>query len=61
MAKKIQHCFNCGEELGVFELWPGDIEHCGKTECAREARYALQSQEADARERAREDDYDRYR
>lgn len=59
--KRMQHCFWCGEELGVYDSYPGDIEHCGKPECAREARYAIQEQNADARARAEEDHFDRYR
>lgn len=61
MAKRMQHCFNCGEELGIYDSYLGDIEHCGKMECQREANYAHQCRDADARESAREDNYDRYR
>lgn len=60
-GKKMQHCFYCGEEIGVFEAWPGDYEYCDKLECAREARYQQRADDADARERAEEDHYDRYR
>ena len=59
--ERIQHCFNCGADLGVYASWPGDIETCGKAECEREARYQRQAQEADVQERAAMDDYDRYR
>jgi hypothetical protein len=59
--KKMQHCFFCGQELGVYDSYPGDIEDCGEPQCAREARYERQAQEAEIRERAAEDDYDRYR
>lgn len=61
MAKKMQRCFYCGEDLGVFEAWPGDWLDCGKPECAREARYQQQADEAEARERAAEDNFERYR
>jgi hypothetical protein len=61
MAKRIQYCFNCGEDLGIFELWPGDLPTCGKRECEREARYAREAEDAEARERAAYDNYDAYR
>ena len=59
--KQMQHCFFCGEELGVFDGWTDDILHCSKQECSREAQYELQAREADARDRAADDNYDRYR
>lgn len=61
MAKRMQHCFWCGEELGVYDAYPGDLDSCGKIECERETRYAQQVKDADAQNRAREDDCDRYR
>ena len=61
MAPKMQHCFNCGEECGVFDNHWRDLVTCGKRECEREARYQYQCEEADARERAESDNYDRYR
>ena len=60
MAKRMQHCFNCGEALGVYDSWPGEIEVCGSSECQREARYAEQSERAERYERASEDDFARY-
>ena len=59
-APKMQHCFNCGEELGVFQSWPGDMPTCGKQECDREAREVYRGQQEEAEERAREDGYSRY-
>lgn len=61
MAKRMQHCWYCGEELGVYESYPGDLDTCGKSECEREARYERQAMEADAHDRAEQDDYSRYR
>lgn len=58
---KMQHCFNCGEELGVYRSYPGDVEHCGKRECAREAQYVYQYRDAEAQEAAAADNFDRYR
>lgn len=59
--QRMQHCFNCGAELGVFELYPGDVEHCGARECAKEASYQRAAEETEIRERAEADEYDRYR
>jgi DNA-directed RNA polymerase subunit N (RpoN/RPB10) len=61
MALRMQHCFNCGKELGVFETWPGDLDTCGSIVCDREARHARQAEESEARERAEQDGYERYR
>jgi len=57
----MQHCFWCGEELGMGESRYGDIEACGKRECQRELMAAYREQEMDARARAEEDNYERYR
>lgn len=40
MSAKMQHCFNCGAELGVYDRMPGDRDTCGAKECEREARDA---------------------
>lgn len=56
-----QYCFYCGEFLGDYKYYDGDIETCGKSECEREARFARQEQDAEAREQAERDNYDRYR
>jgi hypothetical protein len=32
---KMQHCFNCGKELGVYQAYYGDIQACGAHECYR--------------------------
>lgn len=47
---KMRHCFYCGEELGI-STWSEPYDHCGKSECAREADYAMQSERAEAHER----------
>lgn len=60
MTKKLQHCFNCGEELGVYDAYPGDLQTCGKTECEREARSAEQGERDDRADRASQDDFQRY-
>lgn len=61
MAKRMQHCFWCGEELGVYDSYPGDIQCCGAPGCNAEYRHEMQAREADARDAAAEDNYDRYR
>ena len=45
---KMQHCFNCGAELGVYAKLSRDHDTCGKIECEREARdaYAQEREEA---------------
>lgn len=37
-SERMQHCFNCGEELGVFRSYHGDRNTCGRQECERAAR-----------------------
>lgn len=49
--KKMQHCFYCGEELGVYEPFGNYLDTCGSPECEREARAA----EAAEREEAHHD------
>lgn len=51
MSEKMQHCFYCGEELGVYRHHPNDIEHCGSRECAREAMAAHRQERDEAHER----------
>ena len=63
MAKepKMQHCFNCGEEIGIYVRYIGDEpECCGKAECLRELRHQMAAEMADRRDRADEDGYERY-
>lgn len=48
-------CFNCGESLG-FYYGPSDpLDNCGRSECAREARYAYESEKANYMEAAERD------
>lgn len=61
MAHKMQHCFNCGEECGVFYNYYRDLVTCGKRECEREAREQARYEDDMARERAESDGYERYR
>ena len=57
----MQHCFNCGDELGVYVAYYGDgPESCGKQECVRELRYAQQSDRDYRACEAAQDDYSRY-
>ena len=61
MAEKMQYCFNCGVELGIYETHSDYFNTCGSKECERAAREAYAEQEAEATERARADQYDHYR
>jgi hypothetical protein len=45
----MQHCFFCGEQLGVFDAAGERYLTCGARLCEREARFG---EDADARERA---------
>ena len=47
---KQQHCFYCGEHIGLADRWSDPLDTCGKAECNREAQYANQ----DARDSAHE-------
>lgn len=54
-------CEWCGEDLG-YDARPGDQpESCGKRECERGLRDMMGQEEAEARERAEADGYERYR
>ena len=61
MNKKRIHCFNCGEDLGEGVYWPGDMESCGNAECSRAVQDAYRERDAEAREAAEQDNYERYR
>lgn len=60
---KVHHCFNCGEETEDWDELPNyqKLYICGKKECAMEFNQACQEVEADIQDRAREDNYGRYR
>ncbi|MDO9527628.1 MAG: hypothetical protein Q7J27_00540 [Syntrophales bacterium] len=60
MAKRMQHCHWCGEELGIYDAF-GEIESCGKPECDRSQREAYREREEYIREQAERDNYDQYR
>ncbi len=47
--EKMQHCAWCGDETGIHDLWPGDINSCGKHECEREIRHQMQAEESERR------------
>jgi len=61
MVERMQHCFNCGDECGVFDNYHRDLVTCGKRECRREAREQARYEDDMARERAESDGYERYR
>lgn len=55
-------CEWCGEKLGYDVGGPGsEPDSCGKRECDRGLRDMMGQLDAEARERAAEDDYERYR
>jgi hypothetical protein len=60
MVKRMQFCFYCGEELGVYNSWPGDIESCGAKDCERELKYQLQAEREERMYEAERDDFNRY-
>lgn len=58
---RMQYCFNCGKELGVYNKPYGDLDTCGDRECEKAAADAYMEREAEIRENAERDNYDRYR
>lgn len=42
------HCFNCGEDIGAWDRFCEQLDHCGKQECQRAANdaYAQEREEA---------------
>ena len=51
---KMRCCFYCGEELGV-SAFHDPLDHCGKLECAREARAAAEAERFEAHRKLDED------
>ena len=49
--ERMQFCFNCGEELGRYRAYYGDIQCCGKPECTREERHQYEAERAEAHDR----------
>lgn len=47
---KMRHCFNCGEELGVYADHD-PLDDCGNQECQRAARDAMHEEREAAHER----------
>lgn len=54
-------CAWCGEDLGYERKVGDEPESCGSRECEKEIRRLLQEEEAELRERAEYDRYQRYR
>ncbi len=44
--KTMHYCFNCGEELGMYEgrQRQSDLDTCGKQECYREASESVRAE-----------------
>jgi hypothetical protein len=61
MAIKRRFCWNCGADMGEIEDWAYErTDTCGAPACEREAQYACEAEETERRERAEQDDYERY-
>ena len=61
-TRREQCCDYCGEPIGVFMRLAGDGPlDCGQSECSRWAREEYLAMREDARFRAEQDDYGRYR
>ena len=45
---KMQHCFNCGAELGVYEAYYGDLQNCGASECTKAESETHQAEREEA-------------
>ena len=58
---KMQHCFNCGAELGVYVAYYGDLQTCGSVECGKAERKAYRAEDENAQYEAERDNFDRYR
>ena len=48
--KKMQFCYFCGEELGIYDKPHRGRDTCGKSECNREARNDEAQERFDAHE-----------
>jgi hypothetical protein len=48
---KMQHCFNCGKELGHYEAHYRDLQVCGDRECVRAEREIYQAEREEAHQR----------
>jgi hypothetical protein len=61
MKTKRVHCIGCGLDLGESRSCFNEIESCGEPECERVARDTDRAEREEAQERAREDDWGKYR
>ena len=59
--KRMLHCDNCGDLVGEGTRYRNEPVSCGEPECESAARDMERAADDEARERAREDGYDRYR
>lgn len=48
-APKMRHCFNCGQELGVYTDYD-PLDDCGQRECFRAAQDCYQQEREEAHE-----------
>ena len=60
MSKRMQHCYNCGAELGVYYQYPGDHDTCGDPECDKALRDDERAARSERQYEAEQDDYSLY-
>ena len=61
MADKRQHCFYCGDDLGIYDAPYRELQTCGKQVCNAEARAQERCETENAFLDAAQDNYERYR
>jgi len=59
--KRMQYCYWCGQELGIYERHSDDFDTCGKIECNRQLKNSHEAEEDELKHEAEQDHYDRYR
>lgn len=48
---KRAYCWNCGEDMGPRDRLSDHYDTCGKPECEREMRHAIQDERREAHEK----------
>jgi hypothetical protein len=60
MSKRMQYCYACGKELGVYYLGSGEFDTRGNTECSKILREDMRASRDERQCEAERDDYQRY-
>ena len=60
IGEREQFCPECGDSLGYYNQPSPKYDTCGKQECEREMRYAIEAERTERQWRAEEDEYYRY-